>query len=54
MSLERELAVKLWRIIFYLGDKVYDIEDVPYARRPTQYAKSMLGIATHFEIELLG
>jgi hypothetical protein len=46
--------MKRWRIRYFLGDQLYDIQDVVRARRPVKYAQTMLGLATRFEIEQLG
>lgn len=48
-----ENFVKRWRILYFIGDQLYDIQDVHCSRKPTKYARSMLGVATRFEIKLL-
>lgn len=49
-----ESFVKHWRILYFIGDQLYDVQDVVRSRQPIKYARIMLGIATRFEIELLG
>ena len=45
--------MKCWRILFFLGDQLYDVMDVERKRKPVRLARSWLGSATHCEIKLL-
>lgn len=42
---------RTWRIIYYIGNQVYDEDIYVYYRKPVQFAGYCQGLATRFEIE---
>lgn len=50
-SWHEKRQVRTWKITFYIGKQVYDVEYYQYNRKPVQFAGYGKGLATHFEIE---
>ena len=44
-------VTKTWKITFYIGNVVYDVEYYEHYRCPVQFAGYCKGLATRFEIE---
>jgi hypothetical protein len=45
--------MKRWRILFYVGNQLYDVMDVVRRHKPIPLAQAMLGVSTRYEIELI-
>ncbi len=43
--------MKTWKIIYYIGDKIYDVVECRYQRKPHQLAKLWMGLAERFTVE---